>query len=165
MFTRDFNNLAAKVKSYDPDLIVVQSLSYNFLNIVKSFYNAGILDKMLGDLNFGDLYTYDFTTVKEMDDIPFLGLSYVVTDQYKAFEEAYCKKYGEKPNIFAAYPYDVMTIINNMDNSGKDKQNIIRYYHKNIVSGVTGRMWYDEQGDQIIEYEILKYNDGVFVQE
>lgn len=163
--TRDFNNLAAKVKSYDPDLIVVQSLSYNFLNIVKSFYNAGILDKMLGDLNFGDLYTYDFTTVKEMDNIPFLGLSYVLTDQYKAFEEAYCKKYGEKPNIFAAYPYDVMTIINNMDNSGIDKQNIIRYYHENIVSGVTGRMWYDEQGDQIIEYEILKYNDGVFVQE
>lgn len=163
--TKDFNNLANKVKSYNPELIVVQSLSYNFLNIVKSFYHAGILDKMLGDLNFGDLYTYDFTTVKEMDNIPFLGLSYVLSDEYKIFEAKYLEQYGEKPNIFAAYPYDVMTIINNIDKSGMTKEDIIKYYQENIIKGVTGRMWYDPQGDQIIEYEILKYHNGIFIKE
>lgn len=163
--TKDFNNLAAKVKSLNPDLIVVQSLSYNFLNIVRSFYNANLLDKMLGDLNFGDLYTYDFDTVKEMNNIPFLGLSYVLTNKYKEFEEEYFQKYGDKPNIFAAYPYDVMTIINNLDKSGMTKNDIIKYYQDNIINGITGRMWYDPQGDQIIEYEILKYQNGSFIQE
>ena len=161
--TKDFNNLTQKVKSYNPDLVVVQSLSYNFLNIVRSFHNAGILDKMLGDLNFGDLYTYDFDTVKEMDGIPFLGLSFVMTEAYENFEKQYISEFGERPNIFAAYPFDVMTIINNLQLSGLTKEEIINYYNNNIVEGVTGRLWYDSKGNQKIDYQILKYQDGAFV--
>lgn len=161
--TKDFNNLTQKVKSLNPDMIVVQSLSYNFLNIVRSFYHAEILEKMLGDLNFGDLYTYDFTTVKEMDNIPFLGLSYVLTDSYKTFEKKYLEKYGDRPNIFAAYPYDVMTVINNLSKSGANKEDIIKYYNDNNVNGVTGRLWYDKKGNQNVDYQILKYHEGQFV--
>ena len=160
---KDFNNLTQKVKSLNPDLIVVQSLSYNFLNIVRSFHHAGILDKMFGDLNFGDLYTYDFATVKEMDNIPFLGLSYVLTESYKIFEKQYLKKYGDRPNILAAYPYDVMTIINNLNKSGVKKEDIIKYYNDNVVNGVTGRLWYDKKGNQNIDYQIMSYHDGQFV--
>ena len=60
--TKDFNSLSHKIKSYNSDLIVVQSFSYNYLNIVRNFYLNGIQDKMVGDLNFNDLYTYDFET-------------------------------------------------------------------------------------------------------
>lgn len=161
--TKDFNNLSQKIKSQNPDLIVVQSLSYNFFNIVKSFYNNNILDKMLGDLNFGDLYTYDFETVKEMDNIPFLGLTYVLSEDYARFEKEYQAQYNDRPNIFAAYPYDVMTLINNLHKSGIDKNSIIQYYNDNVVNGITGRLWFDAKGNQKIDYQIMMYQDGKFV--
>ena len=66
---------------------------------------------MVGDLNFNDLYTYDFETVKEMDNIPFLGMSYVLTDKYKVFESSFSEKFKDRPSVMSAFPYDVMTII------------------------------------------------------
>ena len=160
--TKDFNNLTQKVKSYNSDLVVVQSLAYNFINIVKSFQHSGIRDKMLGDLNFNDLYTYDYDIVKEMENIPFLGLSYVLSDEYKEFDKAYFEKFDEKPTVSAAFPYDVMTVVNNMKESGTKKEEIINYYNKNVVNGVTGRIVFNEKGKQEIKYEILKYINGEF---
>lgn len=160
--TKDFNNLTQKVKGYNSDLIVVQSLAYNFINIVKSFQHSGIRDKMLGDLNFNDLYTYDYDIVKEMENIPFLGLSYVLSNEYKEFDKAYFEKFGEKPTVSAAFPYDVMTVVNNMKESGTQKEDIINYYSKNVVNGVTGRIIFNEKGKQEVKYEILKYINGEF---
>lgn len=163
--TKDFNNLSQKVKSYNSDLIVVQSLSYNYLNIVRSFYHAGISNKMLGDLNFNDLYTYDFNTVKEMDNIPFLGMTFVLSDAYKKYEIDYKGKYNDRPSVMSAFPYDVMTIINNLKVSGLKKDEIITYYKDNVINGITGRLVYDEKGNQIIDYIMLKYEDGIFIEQ
>lgn len=160
--TRDFNNLAQKVKSYNTDLIVVQSLAYNYINIVKSFQHSGIRDKMLGDLNFNDLYTYDYEIVKEMGNIPFLGLAYVLSEEYKQFDRDYFKKYNEKPTVSAAFPYDVMTVVNNMKESGIDKEGIVKYYKNHVVNGVTGRIVFNEKGKQEVEYQILRYVNGEF---
>ena len=163
--TRDFNNLTQKVKKHNTDLIVVQSLAYNFINIVKSFQHSGIRDKMLGDLNFNDLYTYDYEIVKEMENIPFLGLSYVLSEEYKEFNKYYSEKYNEKPTVSAAFPYDVMTVVNNMKESGVKKTDIIKYYNEHVVNGVTGRIVFNENGKQEVKYQILKYIDGEFRQQ
>lgn len=160
--TRDFNNLSLKVKSYNPDLVVVQSLAYNFVNIVKSFQHVGIRDKMLGDLNFNDLYTYDYAILKDMENIPFLGLSYVLSDEYAEFDKAYSENFKEKPTVSAAFPFDVMTVVNNMKESGTKKADIIKYYNEHEVNGVTGRIIFNEKGKQEVKYEILKYIDGEF---
>ena len=163
--TKDFNNLSQKVKNNGSDLVVVQSLSYNYLNIVRSFYHAGIVSKMIGDLNFNDLYTYDFDTVKEMDNIPFLGMSFVLSDGYKKYEMDYKEKFSDRPSVMSAFPYDVMTIINNLKVSGLKKDEIISYYRDNVINGVTGRLVYDEKGNQIIDYLMLKYVDGTFIKQ
>lgn len=162
--TKDFNSLSQKIKKYDSDLIVVQSLSFNYMSIVKSFYHNGILDKMLGDLNFNDLYTYDFETVKEMDNIPFLGMTYVMTEAYRNFESEFSARFNDRPSVMSAFPYDVMTIINNLDLSGMKKPDIIKYYNENEVNGVTGRLVYDEKGNQLIDYKVVKYQNGKFVE-
>ena len=160
--TKDFNSLAHKIKNYNSDLIIVQSFSYNYLNIVRSFYYNGISDKMVGDLNFNDLYTYDFETVKEMDNIPFLGMSYVLTDEYKKFESSFSDKFNDRPSVMSAFPYDVMTIINALGKSGMKKEEIIKYYNEHEVNGVTGRLCYDKKGNQNIDYLVLKYSNGEF---
>ena len=117
---------------------------------------------MLGDLNFNDLYTYDYEIVKEMENIPFLGLSYVLSDEYKQFDKAYFEKFNEKPTVSAAFPYDVMTVVNNMKESGIQKEDIVKYYQNNIVNGVTGRLVFNENGKQDVKYEILRYVNGEF---
>lgn len=162
--TKDFNNLTQKVKGYNSDMIVVQSLAYNFVNIVKSFQHSGIRDKMLGDLNFNDLYTYDYEIVKEMENIPFLGLSYVLSEEYDQFDKAYMEKYKEKPTVSAAFPYDVMTVVNNMKDSGTKKDDIIKYYNSHEVNGVTGRIVFNDKGKQAVKYQILRYINGEFKQ-
>lgn len=162
--TKDFNNLSQKVKNYKSDLIVVQSLAYNFVHIVKSFQHAGIRDKMLGDLNFNDLYTYEYEILKEMQGIPFLGLSYVLSDEYKKFDEEYSARFKEKPTVSAAFPYDVMTVVNNMKESGTKKSQIIEYYKNHNVRGVTGQIIFNEKGKQEINYQILRYISGEFTE-
>ena len=162
--TNDFNNLTQKVKNYNSDLVVVQSLAYNYINIIKSFQHAGIRHKMLGDLNFNDLYTYDYEILKEMENIPFLGLSYVLSDEYKIFDKEYYRKYDEKPTVSAAFPYDVMTVINNMKEFGMTKKEIVSYYKDHIVNGVTGRIVFNEDGKQNVEYQILRYINGEFTE-
>lgn len=160
--TKDFNSLAHKVKNYKSDMIIVQSFSFNYLNIVKSFYYNGILDKMVGDLNFNDLYTYDFDTVKEMDNIPFLGMSFVLTDAYKDFESSFTEQFNDRPSVMSAFPYDVMSVINVLGESGTKKKDIIAYYNEHEVNGVTGRLKYDDKGNQIIDYLVMEYQNGHF---
>ena len=159
--TRDFNNLAAKVKSLHPELVVVQSLSYNFYNISKSFLHAGIIDKMLGDLNFGDLYSYSVEEADELNGIPFLGLSYVMSNRYNTFKEQYIAKYNSEPHYLSAFLYDVTITLNHLKTSGISKNDIIQYYNSNTIVGVTAEeIKFDHNGDQIVEYDVLTFNNG-----
>jgi len=158
--TKDFKNLASKVKSYNPELIIVQSLSYNYSNILKSFIDANLSNKVLGDLNFIDLYNYSDIIPQEMENIPFLGVDYCLNNPYKIYEENYYKTFKKRPYIFGAFPYDLMTVVNNIDKSGISKNDIINYYNQNTISGVSGEIKFNETGDQIIDYGILKYIDN-----
>lgn len=162
--TRDFNNLANKVKVLQPELVIVQSLSYNFYNISKSFMHAGILDKMLGDLNFGDLYScYALEEANELNGIPFLGLTYVTSERYNDFKKSYIEKYGEEPHYLSAFLYDVTITLNHLNLSGITKNEIIRYYNMNKLKGVTSDIIrLDSNGDQIVGYSVLTFKNGEY---
>ena len=89
-------------------------------------------------------------------------MKYVLTDEYKAFESSFSQKFSDRPSVMSAFPYDVMTIINALNESGKKKEEIISYYNKHIVNGVTGRLYYDQKGNQKIDYLVMKYSGGKF---
>lgn len=163
--TSDFNNLTLKVKSYNPDIVIVQSLSYNFLNISRSFHQQNVLKKMVGDLNFGDLYScYDYSEAIEMNGIPFLSVDYVVSDSYLNFKNQYITLYNAEPHYLSAFLYDVTNVINNMDVSGKTKEQIVDYYNNRDIPCITSDVLkFDVDGDQVVGYDVFTFKNGEYI--
>lgn len=155
----DFRNLAMKAKMENPDLVVVQSLSLNYSNILTALQNAQI-DNIILDLNCVDFYGDTSNVMIKLQKIPFVGMDFVLSPKFDEFMRNYQSLYNKKPYVFGAFAYDLMTVINNLKETGLIKRDIIEYYSKNSVEGITGVIEYDNDGNQNIEYKILQYNDG-----
>lgn len=157
---KDYKNLALKTKNENPDLVVVQSLSMNYKNILTDLYDNQVKNIIL-DLNCVDFYDENDMIGGLLNDVPFVGMEFILKSSFVNFVKEYRQKYNKKPYVFGAFAYDLMYVLNNLQKTGYEKEMIIDYYHKNEVNGITGRIMYDELGNQIIEYAILCYSNGV----
>ena len=78
------------------------------------------------------------------------------------FQERFQKRWGEKPEIYAAYGYDgAKLLIEAIDKVGPNRFRI-RDYLGNLDewNGVTGHMVFDARWDNIVPVSIAEYKQG-----
>lgn len=158
---KDYRNLALKTKKECPDLVVIQSLSMNYRNILTTLRDNQIHNIVL-DLNCVDFYGDNTLSESLISNVPFIGMEFMLDSTFVDFMNKYQQTYNLKPYVFGAFAHDLMFVINNLDITGFEKNNIIEFYDKNVIKGATGIIRYDKMGNQTLQYSILKYtNEGL----
>lgn len=68
---------------------------------------------------------------------------------YDEFAKAFQQKYGEKPDVYAAYSYDMATIVGRAVRSGKKGESLRAVIAGTHYEGVTGAIQFDARGNII----------------
>jgi branched-chain amino acid transport system substrate-binding protein len=80
------------------------------------------------------------------------------------FVERFRKRWGERPDIYAAYGYDGANLMIEAINKSGPNRFRIRDYLANLDEwdGVTGHMIFDGRWDNIVPVSIAEYKQGVW---
>jgi ABC-type branched-subunit amino acid transport system substrate-binding protein len=153
--TKDFKNDLLKVKNSHADMLVIQSLAFNIPNIINTYKDYNLTIPILGDMNFLDIH--DDATKEKVDGIPFIGLSYILTDEYKLYELNYKAAFKIEPFALGAFASDLSKVLNTV--RSLDKKTYIDAVNDARIKGTIGAINYKPNGDQDIEYTFLKFSD------
>ena len=68
---------------------------------------------------------------------------------YQNFADRFKQRYGQEPDVYAAYSYDMTKLISQAINKGRDGSVIRDYLRQASSDGVTGTTRFDDHGDVI----------------
>ena len=161
----DFKNNLLRIKNIKSDLLIVQSYAYHFPNIINYYKTLSIETPILCDLNYIDVFNFGPDVVKNLEDIPFLGVDFVISDAYDQYAKSYQKQYNKIPYAYSAYAYDLGHFFNQLaeNNVPLNKQNIISFNHEHPTAGVCGKFAYSSKGIIETNYCILTIHDGEYI--
>jgi ABC-type branched-subunit amino acid transport system substrate-binding protein len=80
-----------------------------------------------------------------------------------AFRQKFQKTYNKVPGMVASYSYDGMSVlIEAIRNAGSGDRELMQKSLKNMhYSGVTGRIQFDDKGNRMGNFELMRTKDGV----
>ena len=83
---------------------------------------------------------------------------------YKKFEERFKEKYNSLPNIFACYGYEsAKNLIYAIKHVGTDVDAVKAFFHTSEFPSFTGALRFDEHGEVVRDFGLVKVADQKFV--
>jgi branched-chain amino acid transport system substrate-binding protein len=160
---RDLTAQLQTIKSAEPDAVLFYGQPEDIGFAVATFRKAGIKAQFFG-----------FDRLKEEGFLRAAGpaaegmtITYFFnparTDKpWADFIERFQNRWGEKPDIYAAYGYDGAKLMIEAINHAGPNRFRVRDYLANIDEwdGVTGHMIFDARWDNIVPISIAKWQDG-----
>ncbi len=161
----DIRTQLTKIKEKSPDAIYIISNSPAAAGAaLKQIKELGITAQSIGSEGLKDNSVLDAAEgAGEGLILTFLAPSDTVIG--KQFKNKYKTAYEEDPPIFAAEAYDAMIAISNaLFNSDGSREGLITAMEEIKFPGASGRIDFDENGDVIKPYSVLKVVNGEFVE-
>lgn len=148
--TQDFSAIITKVKSLNPDIIVMGSVYGEVGAFVKQAHSVGYEPKIAGPTPLLSKSLVDLAG-NDAEGIYTIGSFSTSLEDSKVndFVEKYKKEYDEDASSFAAYSYDATNILlEAIEKVGNDREKVNNEL-KNMDTyiGVTGSTKFDESGD------------------
>ena len=163
---KDFKNIMAKIKNFDPGLIILSGFQGNLAAMIKlaKSYNMVHDGNVIGTYDTLDAAT--ILTKEELEGIRLVAPRYNLDEQgdsLNAWKEKFKKKFNREPLYTDAYSYDMVRVI--ADAAARVKrpstsQDWIDTIAKTNMDGVTGKLAFDKDGDLEISLIIGVYRDG-----
>lgn len=163
--TKDFSALLTKLKSTAPDALFIAGQYNEAAMIVKQGKRLGINLPV-----FGSNGLYSDALIKnggqDVEGVRVIGAfhSSALYPEAKAFIDSYKTKYGQEPDIWAAYVYDATNImLAAIKNGGEDRKKVNDWLTTvKDFKGATGTTTFDQNGDCIKEPLKLIVKNGKF---
>lgn len=163
--TKDFSAILTKLKAANPDVLFIAGSYNEAAMIMKQSKRLGINIPVFGS---NGLYADALVKVggESVEGLRLVGSFHPSSDfpESKAFVEAYKAKWGQDPDIWAAFAYDnVNIILSAVKNAGEDRKKINDYLtNLKDFKGATGITTFDQNGDALKEPLKLIVKDGKF---
>jgi branched-chain amino acid transport system substrate-binding protein len=165
--TKDYKTIAAKVKQFKPDLIIVNGFSFTLTPLVRALRPLGLI---ANGNTIGTFDTIDLTETLGKDELEgirmtapvFITRPEKVADWNKKFQN----KFGRAPKFPDAYAYDMVQVIND---AGKrltlpaKSEQWLEAIKATKLEGITGSISFDKDGDINTPIEIGKFQNGKIV--
>jgi branched-chain amino acid transport system substrate-binding protein len=167
--TQEYTPQLTRIRAKDPDIIFISGLYANAAMILTQAKNLDIQTQFIGGdgLLSSDLIKNAGSAAEGIIiTCPFLPT--VEDEKTRNFVEAFEKKYGEKPDAWAALSYDAIGIVAEaVAEVGPDRKAIRDYVAsfdspENAYDGVTGMTYFDENGDVMKPLVVAVVRDGEF---
>ena len=161
---KDFQSALTKFKDLDYDAIVMSGYYTETGIITKQARDMGIEVPILGPDGFNDDSFGDLAGVANTHDVYYVSgysTKTALSDKATQFIEAYKKKYGSEPNMFAALAYDSVYMIAEAAKGAKTSIDIADNLAKlSQFDGVTGTMTIDKDHNPIKTALMVKMENG-----
>lgn len=161
---KDFQSALTKFKDLDYDAIVMPGYYTETGIITKQARDMGIEVPILGPDGFNDDSFGDLAGVANTHDVYYISgysTKTALSDKATQFIEAYKKKYGSEPNMFAALAYDSVYMIAEAAKGAKTSIDIADNLAKlSQFDGVTGTMTIDKDHNPIKTALMVKMENG-----
>lgn len=161
---KDFQAALTKLKAKEFDAIIMPGYYTETGLITKQAREMGIDKPILGPDGFADAQFIDAAGAANTNGVYYVsGYSTKVelSSQAKAFVDAYKKKYGEEPNMFAALAYDSVNMIAEAAKGAKTSKEVAANLAKlKDFEGVTGKMTIDEKHNPVKSAIMVGLKDG-----
>ncbi|NKN40089.1 MULTISPECIES: ABC transporter substrate-binding protein [Streptococcus] len=161
---KDFQSALTKFKDLDYDAIVMPGYYTETGIITKQARDMGIEVPILGPDGFNDDSFADLAGVANTHDVYYVSgysTKTALSDKATQFIEAYKKKYGSEPNMFAALAYDSVYMIAEAAKGAKTSIDIADNLAKlSQFDGVTGTMTIDKDHNPIKTALMVKMENG-----
>lgn len=161
---KDFQSALTKFKDLDYDAIVMPGYYTETGIITKQARDMGIEVPILGPDGFNDDSFGDLAGVANTHDVYYVSgysTKTALSDKAAQFIEAYKKKYGSEPNMFAALAYDSVYMIAEAAKGAKTSIDIADNLAKlSQFDGVTGTMTIDKDHNPIKTALMVKMENG-----
>lgn len=161
---KDFQSALTTFKDLDYDAIVMPGYYTETGIITKQARDMGIEVPILGPDGFNDDSFGDLAGVANTHDVYYVSgysTKTALSDKATQFIEAYKKKYGSEPNMFAALAYDSVYMIAEAAKGAKTSIDIADNLAKlSQFDGVTGTMTIDKDHNPIKTALMVKMENG-----
>ena len=161
----DFKSTLTKMKASNPDVIYVPGYYQEVSMIIKQARELGMNQPMLGGDGWDSPKLAEVAGAAALENT-YMSNHYASGDsdpKVKAFEEKYQKKYGAKPEAFAALGYDSVYILVDAIKraGGTDGDKVAEALAKaKDLDLVTGKFSFDEKHNPIKTAVIVAFKKG-----
>lgn len=163
--TKDFSAILTKMKAAGPDALFIAGQYNEAAMIIKQGKRLGINLPVFGS---NGLYSDALIQLggKDVEGLRAVGAFHSSADypEAKAFIDAYKAKWGQEPDIWAAFAYDAANIMFEGVKNGSEDRKKINEYLTNLkdFKGATGTTTFDNNGDCLKQPLKLVIKDGKF---
>ena len=168
----DFKNLAAKVKRFAPDTVILCGFQTDLVGLVRALRPLGVIKDGNTIASYDML---DAAAVLGPDEIEGIRVTapYFSTrpgaPAVASFTRSFKAKYGKAPLYTDAFAYDMVTVVKDAarrlgPDAAKAKSDAwIAAIRSTKTPGVTGDLAFDKDGDLITPIEVGVYRSGKLV--
>jgi branched-chain amino acid transport system substrate-binding protein len=161
----DFNSQLTKIKNISPPVDVVQTVALitEATLILKQAQALGLKTKFsfMGGPTHSDFINY---TKSSSDGILYMSFfePTIINPKVQKFVSSYEKKFGKKPEMFAAAGYDSLYIAKEAIEKGgySDTEKLRDALRAVKFEGVQGKTEFDEKGQASLEVLVMTIKDG-----
>jgi len=83
---------------------------------------------------------------------------------YMEFQKKFVAKYNQQPDVYDAYAYEAGMILKEaISKAGNDAEKIKKYLYETTFTSLTGDLKFDSDGEVLRNYNVVKVEDGLFV--
>ena len=99
--------------------------------------------------------------VSELDGAVIISPNFWQTSRGKKFTKEYHERFGDSPDLTAAYAYDGMNLlIESIKVVGFDREKIQKFLTQINYSGVTGSIHFDKMGNRVSPVELVEIKNS-----
>lgn len=162
----DYKSILANIKDLDPDLILTSAFYNEGAVIMKQARSAGIDTPFVGGNGFNSPEVIEIAG--DASDGLIVGTPYFAEsddEDVEEFVKDYTDEVGKAPDQFAAQAYDGLYIVAEaLERAGDADRDTLRdaLSETEDFDGVLANISFDEDGDVVMEPQVLEIKDGEF---
>ena len=167
--TTDFRAALTKIKPLKPDVIFFPLHQKEAILMLRQAKELGLASKFVsGDGAYTDDLIKGAGAAAEGTYYSTMALAYGTADQeIKDFQTAFMAKFGQEPDVYSAYYYEVTKLIAHViKDSGSTgeaiRQGLQATSGKNAFHGITGETSFDARGEVDKPFYIYQITDSKF---
>jgi len=155
--------LTEKIKESDADCVVLFCTPTASLELIRQIKKNNPEPQVFGPLSILNENEQPALELKLFDNILSVPSGEWPEAEHRKFSQEFKKIYGYEPGVAASYSYDAMSVlIEAVRQAGKSDYELIQKSIKNLqFNGVTGPIRFDDKGNRMGKFEIVKTRNGV----
>jgi branched-chain amino acid transport system substrate-binding protein len=163
---KDFKDIVAKIKNFNPDLIILNGFQGNLVGLIKSLRSYSMINNGNVIVTYDMLDAASLLTKEELEGIRLIAPLFNIDEeniQLLQWKERFKKKFNRMPLYTDAYSYDMVQVIEDSAKRVKipsTHKDWIESIRNTDIDGVTGKLKFDKDGDLILSLRIGAFRDG-----